>query len=315
MSFLKSLARLSLGIWLLAATMAFGQSKRICLSIDDLPIVAYGVTDTTSQRNISDRLIHSLVSAHVPAIGFVNEQKLYSGNLLSAFQVSLLRRWVEAGLDLGNHTFSHPDFNNTGCEEFFVDILKGETISREILAAAGKKLMYFRHPFLHLGNTKEKADSLHQFLVRRGYTVAPVTIDNDDYIFAVAYHRARVNKDSTLAAKIGHDYIDYMQEKLHYFEQHSLELFGRPISQIFLVHASRLNAEYLDSLVAMCSNNGYQFVSIGEALNDEAYRAPIEVYGNWGISWLDRWAMTQKRPKDFFRNEPQVPGYITRLAE
>jgi hypothetical protein len=102
--------------------------------------------------------------------------------------------------------------------------------------------MYFRHPFLHVGNTKSKADSLEEFLNNNGYTVAPVTVDNEDYLFALAYKRALAKNDIELAKRIGTDYISYMEEKIIYYEQQTIELFGRNICQILLVHASALNS-------------------------------------------------------------------------
>jgi peptidoglycan/xylan/chitin deacetylase (PgdA/CDA1 family) len=295
--------------------IAVAQEKQLCFTIDDLPLVTYGINDTTYKRAVSEKLIHALVSNGIPAIGFVNESKLYPGYGLNAFEVSLLEHWVDAGLDLGNHTFSHPDFNKVNCVEFFEDVIKGETISRALLEKAGKKLQYFRHPFLHTGATEAKADSLSWFLARRGYTVAPVTIDDDDYLFAVAYHRARASEDTALAEKIGHDYVAYMQEKLRYFDHESELLFDRPIRQILLIHASRLNADYVDSLALMCVNNGYRFVDLATALSDEVYRKPIGAHGDMGISWLDRWALDEGRPKSFFKDEPEVPGYIAQMAK
>ena len=294
---------------------SFAQKKQVCFSFDDLPVVNYGISDTICLRNISDNLIHSLKSNHIPAIGFMNEQKLYDGQEKNSFQVSLLRNWVNGGLELGNHTYSHPDYNKVSFQYFSADLLKGETISREILARKGHKLIYFRHPFLHVGNTKAKADSLSDFLSRQGYRVAPVTIDNEDYIFALAYKRAKDKQDTLLVKQIGHDYLGYMERKLKYFENQARILFGREISQILLLHASNLNADYVDSLAVVFRNNDYDFVSIGKALEDKAYASPISVYGNWGISWIDKWALSMGKKGSFFREEPETPAYIKKLSE
>jgi peptidoglycan/xylan/chitin deacetylase (PgdA/CDA1 family) len=304
----------TLALIIAISCVAFGQTKQICLSIDDLPVVSYGINDTSFQGGIVKALVRSLANNHVPAIGFVNERKLYDSTGLIRFRVSLLERWIECGMEIGNHTFSHPDFNTVSCGEYFDNIIKGETVTTILLRRAGKELRYFRHPFLHTGNTKMKSDSLNGFLAKRGYTVAPVTIDNDDYLFAVAYQRAKLKEDSTLALKIGCDYIAYMQDKLHHFEHQAEALFGRNISQILLIHASWLNADLLDSLTAMCRRNDYRFVDIDTALKDKAYLTPTKMYGNWGISWLDRWALSQGKPGSFFKDDPAVPAYITQLS-
>jgi hypothetical protein len=118
-----------------------------------------------------------------------------------------------------------------------------------------------------------------------------------------------------LMKKIGSDYIIYMEEKLHYFEKQAEHLFGRDIHHILLMHASLLNADYLDALAKMYIKNNYDFVTIDKALEDDAYKTPVIVYGKWGISWIDRWALSQGKRGDFFKGDPVTPEYIKKLAE
>ncbi|HBX66365.1 MAG TPA: polysaccharide deacetylase-like protein, partial [Balneolaceae bacterium] len=86
------------------------------------------------------------------------------------------------------------------------------------------------------------ADSLRRFLQQNGYTPAPVTIDNEDYIFAKAYHIAYSRNDRELMGKVGETYVEYMEEKLQFYEKSSETLFGRNIPQTLLIHANLLNA-------------------------------------------------------------------------
>ena len=295
--------------------ISFGQKKQVCFSFDDLPVVSYGITDTSVQKALIDKLILSLKKNKITAIGFVNEKKLYTGKVINRFQLELLECWVNNDLDLGNHTYSHPDYNSTSFNDYSQDILKGETITKHLLNSKGKSIRYFRHPFLHAGNSKIKADSLNDFLSNHGYRVAPITIDNEDYLFALAYKRAKGKSDENLRIQIGQDYVSYMEQKLKYFETQAYKLFGRNINQILLVHASSLNSDYIDSLATMFRKNNYIFVNMDKALEDEVYKTDIKVFGNWGISWIDRWALTQGKKGDFFKNEPVTPDYIKKLAE
>ena len=292
-----------------------GQSKQVCFSFDDLPVVSYGLSDTVYQKGIIDKLIVSLVRNKIPAIGFVNEIKLHDNDVINRFQLELLNSWVDNGLDLGNHTYSHPDYNSVSFEVFTQDLIKGETITRNILNSKGKSVRYFRHPFLHTGNTKARADSLNYFLFKKGYLVAPVTIDNEDYLFASAYYKAGRKKDKELMSQIGHDYITYMEKKLKYFEIQSDSLFGRKIKQILLLHVSSLNSDYIDSLVLMFQRNSYIFVDMDRALEDKVYQTEITRFGNWGISWIDRWALSMGKKGSFFKDEPLTPEYIRKLSE
>lgn len=302
-------------ILVLNALTAIGQTKQVCFSFDDLPVVNYSNKDSSFQKDLFNKLVLSLKADKIPAIGFVNEKKLYENEKLSQYQVELLKSWIDNGLDLGNHTYSHIDYNSASLFDYSKDILKGETITKQILNNKGKSIKYFRHPFLHVGNTKAKADSLSDFLASHGYHVAPVTIDNDDYLFALAYKRAKDKKDMSLIMQIGHDYIDYMEKKLKYYEKQAYKLFGRNISQILLVHASSLNSDYIDSLAIMFRKNNYVFVNMDKALEDSAYKTEINFFGKWGISWIDKWALSQGKKGDFFKDEPATPDYIKKLSE
>ena len=146
--------------FILFAFLTFGQKKQVCFSFDDLPVVNYGMSDTVFQKELFDNLISGLKKNNIPAIGFVNEKKLYNKDgKVNQFQVGLLNNWIDHDLELGNHTFSHPDYNVVSFKDLTQDIFKGEIITKKILSRNEKKIKYFRHPFLHLGNTKEKADS------------------------------------------------------------------------------------------------------------------------------------------------------------
>ncbi|MGA9295626.1 MAG: polysaccharide deacetylase family protein [Ignavibacteriaceae bacterium] len=301
--------------FILLGFLLYGQKKQVCFSFDDLPVVSYGISDTTFQKNLFEKLIYALKENDIPAIGFVNEKKLYSQDKIIQFKVELLKQWVNNNLDLGNHTFSHPDYNLVSFGDYTQDLLKGETITKKILSNKGKTIRYFRNPFLHMGSTKEKADSLDNFLLIHGYRPAPVTIDNEDYLFAVAYKRVKIKKDSLLISRIGYDYINYMEKKLKYYEMQSNHLFGRNIKQILLLHASWLNSDYVDSLAAKFRKNNYEFITLDQALEDNIYKTDINVYGTWGISWIDRWGLSIGKKGDFFKDEPVTPDYIKELSK
>ncbi|HEX2920613.1 MAG TPA: polysaccharide deacetylase family protein [Bacteroidales bacterium] len=300
---------------LILDVVLFGQQKQVCFTFDDLPVVNYGITDSTYQKDLFKKIALSLKTNKIPAIGFVNEKKLYDNEGIIQYQVDLLKYWIASGLELGNHTYSHPDYNNVSFHDYTEDILKGEIIIRRILNEQNKQVKYFRHPFLHVGNTKTKADSLNEFLNKHRYSAAPVTIDNDDYLFALAYKRTKEKKDTALMHQIGNDYIAYMEDKLKYYEMQSKNVFGRNIQQVLLLHASWLNSDYLDSLIELYKANNYDFVSMDKALEDPAFKTEVTVFGNKGLSWVDKCALSTGKQSDIFQDDPSTPDYIKKLAE
>ena len=295
--------------------LAFGQKKHVCISIDDLPVVDYGPYDTVVQQRIMDNLIISLKKSKIPAIGFVNENKMYNylGKPMS-FQIRLLEKWVDNGLMLGNHTFSHPDYNAESFKAYSHDILKGEILTKAILKKKKLTEKYFRHPYLHVGDTKAKADSLANFLTQHGYTTAPITIDSEDYAFAYAYYRAKQKKEADLMKKIVSDYLVYIDQDIKHFEKESIGIFKRPINQVILLHASMLNSEYMSDIIAIFKKNGYDFQPIDKILKDPVYKIPVTVYGTFGSSWLDRWALSLNRKGDFLMGAPEPPAYFRKMV-
>ncbi len=296
--------------------LCYGQNKQVCFTIDDLPVATLSFRSNEFQKTVTTKLLHSLSKHKIPAIGFVNEGKLYDANQQDTSKINLLRKWLDSGLDLGNHTFSHMNYHNVNTKKYFDDIIKGERVTRPLMASYGKSLKYFRHPFLHSGESKEKADSLLVFLKTTSYIEAPVTIDNSDWIFSLAYDSAMVKGDTTLMNSIGTTYVAYMEKKLKYFESQSIKLFGRNIKQILLIHANALNADYLNELAVMYERNNYEFISLSQTLEDDAYLTKITAFNhNWGISWLDRWALSMGKKGEFFKDEPTTPQYIMKLAK
>ncbi|MBI1939274.1 MAG: polysaccharide deacetylase family protein [Ignavibacteriales bacterium] len=300
---------LSFVLLVLNFTLIQSQNK-IAVTIDDLPLSRIPYYEKSYYQNVTDKLIENLKNQKVPVIGFVNEYKLYTDSTLDKSKVDQLQKWIDAGFELGNHTFSHRSANSIPVEEYKQDIIKGEQITKELLNADGKKMRYFRHPFLHTGLSLEVKNDIEKFLNENGYKTAPVTVDNSEWAFSFAYDKAFNNKDSVLMKKIAEDYINYMRDKLEYWEEQSTALFGRNISHVLLIHANPLNADYYDDLCAMIRERNYEFVTLDEALEDEAYQSEDRFIKNNGISWIHRWAITKGKKKDFFGNEPEVPEYI-----
>ncbi|MFN2491942.1 MAG: polysaccharide deacetylase family protein [Pyrinomonadaceae bacterium] len=287
------------------------KGKQVAITIDDLPVVSSLQTDEDWEE-ITRKLLRTIKRNKVPVVGFVNETQLYNHNELNPRRVALLRAWLDAGLELGNHTFS---LHSTPLAEFQSDVLRGEKVLRELATAKHARLRYFRHPFLHTGRSLETRQQFESFLRIHGYTVAPVTIDNSDWIFARAYDNARDANDRAAMNQVAAAYVPYMESKFAHFENLSAKLFGRNIKHVLLLHANSINADHLADLIAMVKKRGYKFITLADALTDSAYRSPDTTTGAWGISWIDRWALTRNVPPGFFKGEPRTPAFVMKLAK
>jgi peptidoglycan/xylan/chitin deacetylase (PgdA/CDA1 family) len=287
--------------------------RALAVTFDDLPATPAGVVanDVASLEELTRKLLGAVRKYNIPAVGFVNEGKLFvegAGPGDVDRRTGLLRMWLDAGLELGNHTYSHRDLNTMPLEQFEADVLRGEAVTRQLLKGQGQRLRYFRHPFLHVGSDLQKRRAFEAFLARRGYTVAPVTIDNDEFVYAAAYAKALRGGDAAVAARIAGDYLRYMDEVFAFFEDVSRRVAGREIPQILLLHVNALNADRFGALAEALRRRGYRFVSLAQALEDPVYRLPDEFVGAPANSWFNHWEVTAgRRPVP----TPRPPAWIS----
>ncbi|HYE72267.1 MAG TPA: polysaccharide deacetylase family protein, partial [Blastocatellia bacterium] len=176
---LLSLVLLSLS----AVAQSNNPTRKMAVTIDDLPYVKVSRPEYLPGAQRATREILRVLQKHgAPAVGFVNETQLYVKGEMDA-RVALLQQWVDAGMILGNHTYSHPDFNALSVEQFQDEIIKGEIITRRLMQTRQPYQLYFRHPMTHTGDTQAKKEAIERFLFSRGYKIAPHTIENSDFIF------------------------------------------------------------------------------------------------------------------------------------
>ena len=85
--------------------------RTIAITIDDLPAGAANSMTGAEIKEMTAKLLGILRDQKVPAVGFVNEQKLYHLGEVDD-RIATLNLWLEDGFELGNHTYSHPSLNN-----------------------------------------------------------------------------------------------------------------------------------------------------------------------------------------------------------
>jgi peptidoglycan-N-acetylglucosamine deacetylase len=269
--------------------------RKIAITFDDLPAVSVPESQTCDLAVLkanTAKLLATLTARAVPLIGFVNEGRICKSLGPEALP-SLLNMWLDAGAELGNHTFSHVDMDATTVDAYEGDIVRGEAVTSKLMSERGRTEKYFRYPFLNTGKNQEIKTAIDSFLAKHGYTVAPVTIGSNEWMFAAVYADAKEHGDIATMKLVTDTYVPYMEKVVAYFEHASSRLFGHEISQVLLVHASALNAEMAGQLMAMLQSRGYHFVSLAEALDDPAYATPDTYVGSEGFSSLLRWAQTE----------------------
>ena len=307
---------LTLQLSVAGAIQPIPTSRQIALTFDDLPYVQVASSYLPAAQRVTSDILKTLARHGAPAIGFVNEVQL-QGPERDA-RTALLRQWIDHGHSLGNHTYSHPDFNTVSIERFQEEIVHGETVTRELMKArlrssgGNAARLFFRHPMTHTGDTREKKEAIETFLGERGYTIAPHTIENSDFIFNRVYARARVTNDNALATTVRDTYLEHTMGASTFAEAISPKIFNREIPQTLLLHANDITADSLDELLTRYESRGYRFITLEQAMADPAYKTPDTLVSSHGPTWFWRWARSLGI-KVSGAGDPEVPAWVMEL--
>src|ERR1039458_3410993 len=296
----------------IAASLSAAQSRTVAITIDDLPFVTgsdapIGPQDAPAAIAANQKLLKTLARHRVPVTGFVIEKHVEQ--LGTPEGAKILKSWVASGLDLGNHSYSHPDFDDLSVEQYEDQIVRGETTIVPLMQAANRKVEFFRFPFNHTGDTDSKHSAIMEFLSHRGYRLAPCTIENSDYIFAAAYQRMAVNHDRSSQMRLRREYLAFTAAQIDYFGQMNAEVLGYEPPEIMLLHDNQLNADVMNRILALFEKRGYRWISLSEAERDPVYQAPDTFVTKYGPMWGYRWAQELGKKVDGSK-EPEPPAWV-----
>jgi peptidoglycan/xylan/chitin deacetylase (PgdA/CDA1 family) len=280
--------------------------RQVAITIDDLPAGMSDRMPATDITQMTAKLLGILRDQKIPVVGFVNEKKLYKPGEVDE-RVKALQMWIDYGFELGNHTFSHASLNQVGLKAWEDDVIQGESVTRMLLTQRKMKLRYFRHPYLDTGRDLLTRRQAEAFLVDRGYRIAPVTLDGWDWMFAGVYEDAKKRNDTALQKDIVKDDLAYHDASFAFAEQLSVKTIGYEPRQILLLHASNLEADHIGELLDVLRKRGYRFITLEDALSDQAYGLPDTFVGEEGSGWIDHWAITQGKPP---QGAPIFPQWV-----
>ncbi|MET0753260.1 MAG: M56 family metallopeptidase, partial [Pyrinomonadaceae bacterium] len=228
-------------------------------------------------------MIEKLKSHKIPAIGFVQGGMISDGEKLFPVRANMVRLWRDAGLEIGIGGFKHIWFYDTPYDDYVGNVEKNETVTKKILAEKNLPLTFFSYPFLNTGKSAEDRVKFESWLGARGLTPVKYTIDNSEWMYSYAYDMARNDNDIGTMTEIRVAFIKYMSQMFDHYEAYSQEMFGRDIAQTMVLTPSRLVADSSDDLFGMIEKRGYSYVSMEEALSDDAYKTQENFSGTKDI--------------------------------
>jgi peptidoglycan-N-acetylglucosamine deacetylase len=267
----------------LTISSAAGQQRaEVAITVDDLPVHG-DLPSNTTRAEIAKKFIETFKAKGVPGVyGFLNAKNI-GGDQEKA---DLLAAWVNSGLALGSHTYSHIDLNNASVQAFEDEIAMNEAPLRVYMGS--RDWHWFRYPFLHEGDTLEKRHAVRKYLADHGYKIAQVTLDFGDYAWNNPYARCVANQDTQSIEWLKSSYLSTAKEDIALDRKLSVMLFGRDIKYVLLLHIGALDSIMLPDLLELFKKQGFDFVTLEEAQKDPAYRSDPDAALLHGGTFLEQ---------------------------
>ena len=237
----------------------------VALTFDDLP--AAGTLPVTMTREEIAKSIAAKLNAEgmTGTYGFVNASRLEN----NADAEKALHAWVDAGMNIGSHTWAHISLTSHTPEEFEQQVTQNEPALHQY--AQGRDWHWFRYPFLWEGDTLEKRHAVRAFLAQHKYRIAQVSLDFEDYAWNDAFARCTTKKEDAAVEWLRQSYLETAKEYIQLGRQEELIAFGHEIPNVMLLHATGFTSLMLPDLIDLLRKEGFQFASLPEVEKDPAY--------------------------------------------
>ncbi len=266
------------------------QPREIAITLDDVPLVGYYTYPDDFQRIQSiDSMTQALARHDAPYTVFAIGQ-----DVAVEQEGALLDRWLDAGAHLGNHTYTHRNMGDLSVAEGIADIERAGDVLQPIADARGLSIRYFRFPFLAEGVSLEQKQAYADALARMGLYNARVSVSNNDWEFNERYRQAELEEDWEGRYEIGQEYVLHILESIKYWDMVGEELTGRSVRHVLLLHANRINRDYLGAILDSLAADDYTFIDLDRAYADPIYAEPDRWPTENGVSFLEHVRQTRR---------------------
>src|SRR5689334_7269755 len=110
-------ALLALLLMAAAPALAAEPPRPVPVSVDDLPIAGGPQHPPEERRSITQGLLDALARHKIHAVALVTWK-----NVEHDSDLELLKMWVAAGHELGNHTWTHLSYTDTDTDAYIADV-------------------------------------------------------------------------------------------------------------------------------------------------------------------------------------------------
>lgn len=252
----------------------FAGAKQIALTFDDSPMPDSGYFKSVDR---SEELLRKLKELRVPrAMMFVNPCKGKEQN--ATFQQ--MKKYVDAGHLIGNHTCSHPRLDEVGYVEYTKDISNAD----HLLSSLFRGQKFFRFPFLNESHDIQLRDQVRDWLMKNQYRNGMVSVDNDDYIFSFKINQAKNAGLQFDTKKVEKLFIEHVMGAVQFYDELAVKTLGYSPKHVLLLHEMDATVMFLGPLVRELRHQGWEIIGVDQAFRDPVYlEKPQNTYANNGI--------------------------------
>jgi len=270
----------------------------VALTFDDLP--AGGDLHVGETRaEIAKRLVNELKAAHLKGVyGFVNGTGVAEDPDLQA----ALHIWLNAGMEIGNHTWSHPALDQSTAESYIHNIAINESTLQEYEPLSNWH--WFRYPYLEEGNTLSKRDAVRNWLFDHSYRIAQVTLNFQDDDWDDPYGRCLAKHDEAGIAWLKQSYMENAVEFIRVGREEEKIAFGHEVPNVLLLHETDFTTLMLPSLIKLLRSEGFRFAPLAKIERNRVYAMNPNFGDPGGGTLPDQFMDVRHLKYPAFRPEP-----------
>ncbi len=277
---------------------ALSRHPVVALTFDDLP-AGGGLHPGYTRTGIATQLTSELRAAHLKGVyGFMNGDGVADDPDMQ----QALRVWIAAGMNIGNHTFSHPALSSETAAEFEQNIAMNEPLLRQY--AGNRDWHWFRFPYLEEGATLQQRDEVRNWLQSHGYRIAEVTLNFNDDDWDDPYGRCLVKHDEAGVAWLKQSYLQNAEEFIRLGRETEQLAFGHEIPGVLLLHETSFTTLMLPSLLQLLRGEGFRFASLPKVERNPAYSLNPNIGLPNGDSFPDEFLDVRRTAYPYFEPEP-----------
>ncbi|WP_420237983.1 polysaccharide deacetylase family protein [Telmatobacter bradus] len=292
------IAKQTWAIWGAPIALDLAAHPVVALTFDDLPAAGNAVPGLT-RTQVATQLSSELKAAQMEGTyGFVNGVRMEN----NPDTAEALHVWLNTGMNIGSHTWSHPGLTQVTAEAYMADMAKNEPT----LAQYGqlRDWRWFRYPYLWEGNTLEKRHAVRNWLKDHDYHVAQVTLDFEDYAWNSAYGRCLAKNDTSAIQWLHDSYLANAKEYIQLGREEEIIAFGHEIPNVLLMHETAFTAHMLPELISELKSEGFSFASLAQVESDPAYALDPDAALEHGGTLPDQFMDSKRLPYPPFDPKP-----------